>query len=539
MSYRAFGSISLASGNPVGDPEHWPDAIEAWRQQARTNGLSVAVMGAGEEGAAAYSASGMTAWEIGDEAIVNLRDFSLNGPGMRPVRQSVSRLQRRGYTARVLRHSELSAADFDTLSSDAASWRGDGGDERGFSMALGRLADSLDGDCVMVQAHDGDGRVRAFLSFSPWGRNGLSLDLMRRDPSADNGLVELMVSSLAERSGQFGVARASMNFAMFREAFERGAEIGAGPIAKLWRRALILASRNWQLESLYRSNAKYLPSWQPRFICFEYASDLPRVGTAAGSAEGFLTRPSLSSLVRRKEPSAPAALETGTEAYATEVRALMPPEPDLLAEALSSEKLPEQVRVRRAKVERLKARGIEPYPVTAPRTHTLAQVRAAARHRASSLPTTTPGRSSRSTGRVLLKRKLGRIGFATLRDGSGDLQVLLTRDQVGDDALRPVAARHRPGRPHQRHRRGDHHPQGRALGGGRLADPDEQVAATSAGQAQGPHRPRGPDPGALRRPDHPARGPRHRLRPGHRGPQRPRLAGPSGGSPRSRPRSCS
>ena len=108
-------------------------------------------MGAGEEGAAGYSASGMTAWEIGDEAIVNLREFSLNGPGMRPVRQSVTRLQRRGYTTRVVRHSELSRADFDTLSADAASWRGDGGDERGFSMALGRLADPLDGDCVLVR----------------------------------------------------------------------------------------------------------------------------------------------------------------------------------------------------------------------------------------------------------------------------------------------------------------------------------------------------------------------------------------------------
>ena len=67
-------------------------------------------------------------------------------------------------------------------------------------MALGRLADPLDGDCVLVEAHDADGQLRGFLSFVPWGRNGLSLDLMRRDPTADNGLVELMVASLAERA---------------------------------------------------------------------------------------------------------------------------------------------------------------------------------------------------------------------------------------------------------------------------------------------------------------------------------------------------
>lgn len=427
VSYRAIGSVSLASGNPIGDPAHWGEAIAAWRLHARSVGLSVAVMGAGEDGAVAYAESGLTAWEIGDEAIVDLRSYSLSGPGMKPVRQSVSRLQRRGYTTRVLRHSELGPEDFAALGTDAASWRGDGGDERGFSMALGRLADPLDGDCVMVQVHDAHGRLRGFLSFVPWGRNALSLDLMRRDPSADNGLVELMVSSLAERGPQFGVARLSLNFAMFREAFERGAEIGAGPIARLWRGALLAAGRTWQLESLYRANAKYLPSWQPRFMCFEYTSDLPRVGTAAGSAEGFLSRPSLSSLLRRTTIG--EALQTGTPTHAEEVLALMPPPPDPLAAALSAVQLPEQVRVRLAKVKRLRARGIDPYPVGAPRTHTLAQVRTDA----GDLPADTrTGVTVSVTGRVLLKRRLGRIGFATLRDGSADLQVLVARDAVGD-----------------------------------------------------------------------------------------------------------
>ena len=90
-------------------------------------------------------------------------------------------------------------------------------------MALGSLGDPLDGDCLLVEARDSDGELRGFLSFVPWGRTGLSLDLMRRDPSADNRLVELMVSSLAERAGQFGVAKVSLSFAMFREAFEQGA----------------------------------------------------------------------------------------------------------------------------------------------------------------------------------------------------------------------------------------------------------------------------------------------------------------------------
>ena len=102
----------------------------------------------------------------------------------------------------------------------------------------------------------------------------------------------------------------------------------------------------------------------------------------------------------------------------------MPPERDLLAEALSAERLPEQMRVRRAKMDRLKAQGIDPYPVGYPRTHTLAQVRADS----GELPPDT------HTGRDGVDRRPGaaeaqarRIGFATLRDGSGDLQVLVSR----------------------------------------------------------------------------------------------------------------
>jgi len=424
VSYRVIGSVALASGNPVGDPARWPEAIEAWRGWARQQGWSLAVMGAGEQGARAYGGVGLAALEIGDEAIVDMGEFSLNAPGMKPVRQSVSRLQRRGYSVRVTRHAALTAADLAALGEAASRWRGDGGDERGFSMALGRLGDPLDGDCVLVEARDPDGALRGFLSLVPWGRTGLSLDLMRRDPTAGNGLVELMVAGLADHARTAGVGPVSLNFAMFREAFERGARVGAGPVARLWRQGLLLASKNWQLESLYRANAKYLPTWQSRFLCYEFASDLPRVGTAAGSAEGFLTAPSIGML--RHE--AGNALVTADAAHAEAVLAAIPAPPDPVAAALSIDHLPEQMRVRRAKVDRIRALGADPYPVGFSRTHTLAEVRAGAGDPPADTET---GVRVSVAGRVLLKRDLGRLSFATVRDGTGDLQIMVDVACVG------------------------------------------------------------------------------------------------------------
>jgi lysyl-tRNA synthetase class 2 len=118
VSYRVVRGVSLASGDPVGDPAHWPGAIEAWRRDARTHGWSLAVMAAGEAGARAYEEAGLVPFEIGDEAIVDVSTFSLNAPGLKPVRQAVHRLRRRGYTADVRRHGELGPADFERL----ATW---------------------------------------------------------------------------------------------------------------------------------------------------------------------------------------------------------------------------------------------------------------------------------------------------------------------------------------------------------------------------------------------------------------------------------
>jgi lysyl-tRNA synthetase class 2 len=89
----------------------------------------------------------------------------------------------------------------------------------------------------------------------------------------------------------FGIRRVSLNFAVFRSVFARGERLGAGPVLRAWHSVLLLASRFWQIESLYRANAKYQPEWVPRFVCFRSSADLPRVGVAGLRAEAFLVAP--------------------------------------------------------------------------------------------------------------------------------------------------------------------------------------------------------------------------------------------------------
>ncbi|MBM2623274.1 DUF2156 domain-containing protein [Actinoplanes sp. LDG1-06] len=310
VAYRVVNGVSLAAGDPIGPESAWPEAIGAWLGDATRHGWTPAVLGCGNAAGKAYRKAGLDVVELGDEAIVDTDVFSLDGRPMRGVRQAVNRMRRAGYTCRVVRQSDLSETDLDAAVRAADQFR-DGPVERGFSMALSRLGDPRDAGCLLVLCSDAEGKLRGLLQFVPWGGSGLSLDLMRGDRTADNGLTELMVVAVLEAAPGLGVRRVSLNFAVLRSVFARAEELGAGPVLRVWHRLLKAASRRWQIESLYRANAKYLPTWSPRYLCFPTARDLPRIAVAALSAEAFLPTPRLRLRpAHKKRAHEPRSLET-------------------------------------------------------------------------------------------------------------------------------------------------------------------------------------------------------------------------------------
>jgi lysyl-tRNA synthetase class 2 len=228
-----------------------------------------------------------------------------------------------------------------------------------------------------------------------------------------------MVAKLADAAPGIGVQHISLNFAMLRGVFERGAQIGAGPVIRAARRVLSIASHFWQLESLYLANAKYHPEWRPRFICFRHNRELIRLALAAARAEGFLP------LFRRHGLGA------------------ISPSPELVSRIRKIEeaadtvsparrRLPEQERVRHAKLKALQAAGIEPYPIGFHRTDLAASIHERFDGLAAGVHT---GVRTSVAGRIVLLRSHGRLVFATLRDESADLQIMLSADRVGTESL--------------------------------------------------------------------------------------------------------
>jgi lysyl-tRNA synthetase, class II len=220
---------------------------------------------------------------IGDEAIVETARFSLEGRSIRKVRQSVNRLLRDGYNAELRELETLDETTRGELDHVSSLWRA-GAPERGFSMAMDSLLGAPQ-DSVVIVARDAQGAVRAFLHFVPaYGRQAMSLSFMRRDRDTPNGLMEFLVVRAIELLRNRGIEELSLNFAAFGRLFDRP----EGLIDRTLGHIVSLGDPFFQIESLYRFNAKFGPRWEPRYLVYEGPAALGRTGVAAMRAEGQL-----------------------------------------------------------------------------------------------------------------------------------------------------------------------------------------------------------------------------------------------------------
>jgi lysyl-tRNA synthetase, class II len=285
LAYRVIAGCALVSGDPIGAPAEIPGLVHEFAEMASLRGWRLVALHVSDRWLHLYRARGMRAVPVGDEAVLRPATFSLEGRKMRKVRQSVARLEREGFTARVAAPSELAAADRAEILRVNREWLGRAGD-RGFSMAMDDLFAHPEARFVLGAGPDG--RLGGFLHLVPCLR-GYSLGAMRRSPATPNGLMEWLICVCAERLGEAGAEELSLNFAVFAAALR------AGPGSPAWLRAarvvVVRLDRLFQLDRLYSFNRKFLPEWRTRYVCFERLVDVPVLSMATLHAESLIPVP--------------------------------------------------------------------------------------------------------------------------------------------------------------------------------------------------------------------------------------------------------
>ncbi len=278
---------AIVSGDPIGERGEFVELLLEFKRVALARAWRVGIVNASEELLPVYRRVGLRAWYIGDEAIVRPAEFSLDGRPIRKVRQSVTRLEKSGFTAQVLDVAEVTPAQRAEIEEVSLEWRGRA-QERGFSMAMDTLF-ACPGSVVAL-AEGPSGRIGGFIHLVPSpASGGYSLSTMRRRDDVPNGLMEFLIAGVLGWAKEHDVPEVSLNFAIFGRILRADDE--SPRHRRAMRFALIKLDRFFQVERLHSFNRKFFPEWRPRYFCFERYSDLPLLAVAYGHVEGFVVLP--------------------------------------------------------------------------------------------------------------------------------------------------------------------------------------------------------------------------------------------------------
>ena len=220
-----------------------------------------------------YAAAGLSSIKIGEEAIVDVTNFSLEGRAMKALRSSINRLEREGFRA-VSFSAPLSNETIARLRLVSDQWLSlPGRRERGFT--LGSFTEDYIRETPVLAIEDSSGDLLAFVNIIPDGVDDeATIDLMRRRVDVPNGTMDLLQVRLIEHLRNEGFKRYSLGMAPF-------SNVGDQPNAPVIERAIRVLYDHFSVvfsyKGLYSYKAKFQPSWEPRYLAFSGETALPKI----------------------------------------------------------------------------------------------------------------------------------------------------------------------------------------------------------------------------------------------------------------------
>jgi phosphatidylglycerol lysyltransferase len=295
IAYRFESDTLLVIGDPIGPPDEIPSILRDFERFTDDRDWTFAFFQSLPEFQALYRSIGWRAIHIGEEPVLEVGEFTLEGSAMGDVRRSFVKLQKAGLEAK---HHRPDERPFDAahnpdglvsqLSAISADWlRAHPGEERGFCM--GRFDVHRLRETWLVVAWDpAKRRAEGFLTWIPIpSRKGWALDLMRRRHDAPAGVMEFLVAASAEEARRRGDALLSLSLSALARSEASGAAESDEPAAVGRARALLIKhlARFYPFEGLFRWKAKFQPAFEPRYLVYPHPLALPRVALALARAQ--------------------------------------------------------------------------------------------------------------------------------------------------------------------------------------------------------------------------------------------------------------
>lgn len=308
IAYRVFHSVALALGDPIGPEDEVPTILQAFLKFCQQQGWEVAFYQVSARTQRYGHLLRLHSYKIGEEAIIDVARFTLQGKAGEPVRHSVARAKRGGLTVQCWQGEELPQDVFLGMKHISLVWTQEQKATLQLGFSMGRFPADWSTALLTAVALGPEGEVQAFVTWTPlYAGNGWALDMMRRAKATTPGAMELLISeSVAWAKAQgcqrmslslaplVGLAEESDSVSLVEEACTavRNVPLLEHGMAFFHQRGMLLG----QYRSLAPFKAKFLPFWEARYLIVSRRYVLPKAAIALVEAHGggwwpLLTKP--------------------------------------------------------------------------------------------------------------------------------------------------------------------------------------------------------------------------------------------------------
>ena len=276
ISYIVENRLALVLGDPIGSAENVGSTISSFQSFCASNDWMPAFYQVPQEHLNDYNAAGFETLLLGQEAIVDLCTYTLEGSSNKTLRNVHSKLTRNGYHYDVVQppFSPRMLRELKTISDEWLSNRG--ASEMKFS--LGWFDEEYLNTCPILLVRDREGFIEAFANVvTEFQNNGVAVDLMRHRTHIESGLMDFLFISLLMWAKE-------QKYSTFNLGLSALSGVGEHSEDAMIERALHYIYKNvnrfYNFRGLHAFKEKFHPTWSPRFLVYPGPANLPAVGVA-------------------------------------------------------------------------------------------------------------------------------------------------------------------------------------------------------------------------------------------------------------------
>ncbi|WP_337884422.1 bifunctional lysylphosphatidylglycerol flippase/synthetase MprF [Fischerella thermalis] len=281
IGYLAKGRGAIALGDPIGPLEERQEVIVGFQLFCEKNDWYTAFYQTLPDDLDIYKSLGYRTVQIGEEAIVDLHSFTLQGKANQNLRNALNRLTKSGHQVKFYQ-PPIADELLKELRSISDEWlQMMQGAEKKFS--VGWFDYDYLRECEIVVVYTPEGTISAFANVvSEYQKNEITIDLMRRRTDIEKGTMEFLFVSMFQHFQQ-------LNYDGFNLGLSALSGVGETQNSPTLEKALKYLyehlNKFYKFKGLHTFKDKFSPHWEPRYLVYPNLAALPDIVVALVRAD--------------------------------------------------------------------------------------------------------------------------------------------------------------------------------------------------------------------------------------------------------------